>query len=214
MLSEKTQRMGRHQRQLQSEHAHLKTRSQALTQLAINDPLTGTLNRLAFANELKHVLEHLAKFHRPLNLILFDMDHFKTINDQMGHLVGDSALKLVAGLVRQQLASEDLFGRFGGDEFLIACADQPMEKTAAMAEALRVAVLDAAPLHDPPLTGLSLSIGIAQANPEHGYVPENLFHHADTALYAAKNAGRNCVIIADDTLVAPPVIEAATRHLS
>jgi diguanylate cyclase (GGDEF)-like protein len=214
VLSDETERLARHQRQLQSAHSNLKSQSEHLRHLAINDPLTGALNRQAFATDLKQVLEHLSKFCRPLNLVLFDMDHFKAINDQLGHLVGDKALKLVVGVVRQHLASEDLFGRFGGDEFLIACADQPMEATAALANQIRLAVVREAAASDPPLTGLSLSIGIAQANPEFGYLPDPLFHRADTALYAAKNAGRNCVVLADDNLAQPPIIGAATRHLA
>lgn len=214
VLSDETERLARHQRQLQSAHSQLKSQSEHLRHLAINDPLTGTLNRQAFAGDLKQVLEHLARFRRPLNLMLFDLDHFKAINDGLGHLAGDKALKLVVGIVRQHLASEDLFGRFGGDEFLIACADQAIEDTAALAENIRQAVVREAAASDPPLTGLSLSIGIAQANPDTGYLPDVLFHRADTALYAAKNAGRNRVVLADDSLAPPPVIGAATRHLS
>ena len=66
----------------------------------------------------------------------------------------------------------------------------------------------------PPLGGLSLSIGIAQASEQHGYAAEALFQRADTALYAAKNAGRNRVVLADDTLAPPPILAAATRHLA
>lgn len=117
------------------------------------------------------------------------------------------------GVVRQHLASEDLFGRFGGDEFLIACADPSLEDTAALAESIRAAVVRKAALSDPAMTGLSLSIGIAQANPETGYLPEPLFHRADTALYCAKNSGRNRVVLANDSLESPPIIGAATRHL-
>jgi diguanylate cyclase (GGDEF)-like protein len=214
VLSDETERLARHQRQLQSAHSQLKSHSEHLRHLAINDPLTGALNRQAFATDLKQVLDHLSRFRRPLNLILFDLDHFKAINDQLGHLAGDKALKLVVGVVRQNLASEDLFGRFGGDEFLIACADQSIDETAALAESIRAAVVREAATSDPPLIGLSLSIGIAQANPETGYLPDPLFHRADTALYTAKNAGRNRVVLADDSLAPPPIIGAATRHLT
>ena len=213
-LGDETERLARDQRQLLSAHTQLKSQSEHLRQLAINDPLTGVLNRQGFANDLKQVLEHLSRFHRPLNLILFDLDNFKSINDQLGHLVGDQALKLVVGVVRQHLASEDLFGRFGGDEFLIACADQSLAETAALAESIRAAVLREAALVQPPMTGLSLSLGIAQANPETGYLPDSLFQRADTALYTAKNSGRNRVVLADESLEPPPIVGAATRHLT
>jgi diguanylate cyclase (GGDEF)-like protein len=213
-LAAEAERLARDQRQLKSAHVQLKSQSEQLRQMATNDPLTGALNRQGFAGELRTVLEHLARFRRPLNLMLIDMDNFKQINDRLGHLVGDESLKLVVGIARQHLDSEDLLGRFGGDEFMVACADQPLEQTAALAESIRAAVVRAAAQHDPPLTGLSLSIGIAQANEQLGYRSETLFHRADTALYAAKNGGRNRVVLADESLPPPPVLEAATRHLA
>jgi diguanylate cyclase (GGDEF)-like protein len=212
-LEREAERLAREQRQLKSAHGQLKSQSEQLRQMATNDPLTGVLNRQGFAGELRTSLEHLARFHRPLNLMLIDMDNFKQINDRLGHLVGDQSLKLVVGVAREHLDSEHLFGRFGGDEFMIACADEPLEASAALAEAIRVAVVRAAAEHEPPLAGLSLSIGIAQANEVTGYRSETLFHRADTALYAAKHGGRNRVVLSDESLPPPPVLEAATRHL-
>jgi diguanylate cyclase (GGDEF)-like protein len=213
-LAKEAERLAREQRQLKSQHGQLKSQSEQLRQMATNDPLTGVLNRQGFAGELRTALDHLARFRRPLNLMLIDMDNFKQINDRLGHLVGDQSLKLVVGVAREHLDSEHLFGRFGGDEFMIACADESLENTAALAEAIRAAVVKAAAAHDPPLTGLSLSIGIAQANAEAGYRSETLFHRADTALYAAKHGGRNRVVLSDESLPPPPVLEAATRHLA
>jgi diguanylate cyclase (GGDEF)-like protein len=182
--------------------------------MAINDPLTGIFNRAAFSNELRKVLDHLQRFHRPLNLLLFDMDNFKQINDGQGHMVGDQAIKMVVGVVQEHLDSDDLFGRFGGDEFMIAIADQPLEKVQALAEGIRLGVVRAAGEHVPSLGGLSLSIGIAQATPETGYAADSLFQRADTALYAAKRSGRNRVVLADEALPPPPVEATATRHLA
>ena len=213
-LAQEAERLAREQRQLKSAHGHLKSQSEELRQLATIDPLTGVLNRQGFAGELRTALEHLARFRRPLNLMLIDMDNFKQINDRLGHLVGDQSLKLVVGVAREHLDSEHLFGRFGGDEFMIACADESLESTAALAEAMRAAVVRAAAAHEPSLAGLSLSIGIAQANAETGYRTETLFHRADTALYAAKHGGRNRVVLSDESLPPPPVLEAATRHLA
>jgi diguanylate cyclase (GGDEF)-like protein len=213
-LGDEAERLVRNQRQLQSQHVQLKSQSEHLRQLATNDPLTGILNRQAFSTELRVVLEHLQRFHRPLNLLLFDMDNFKQVNDGQGHLVGDQAIKMVVGVVQEHLDSDDLFGRFGGDEFMIAIADQPLEKVQVLADAIRLGVVRAAGTHQPPLGGLSLSIGIAQANESQGYAPDALFQRADTALYAAKNTGRNRVVLADEALAAPPVLAAATRHLA
>jgi len=212
-LANETERLARNQRHLQSAHQHLKQHSEQLRELSIHDPLTGTLNRQAFAQDFRKSLDHLAKFSRPMNLIVFDLDHFKSINDKQGHLAGDNALKLVVGIVRQHLVSEDLFSRFGGDEFVIACADQPIQATFALAEKIRLNVVEEANAAQPALTGLSLSMGISQSNPELGYDPDRLFERADKALYAAKHRGRNQVIICDDSLPDLPDIESTRRHL-
>ena len=213
-LADETERMARTQRALQSQHLQLKSKSEELRQLATNDPLTGILNRQAFSSDLRTALEHLQRFRRPLNLLLFDMDNFKQVNDGQGHLVGDQAIRMVVGVVQEHLDSDDLFGRFGGDEFMIAIADQPLDKVQALADAIRLGVVRAAAGHVPALGGLSLSIGIAQANEQHGYGAEALFQRADTALYAAKNGGRNRVVLAADDLAPPPILAAATRHLA
>jgi diguanylate cyclase (GGDEF)-like protein len=212
-LQAEKQTLAQQQRRLRSEHVQLRVESEQLRQLAVNDPLTGTLNRLAFNGALRERLEYLSHFARPLDLIVFDLDHFKAINDRDGHLVGDAALRLVAGIVREHLDSDDLFGRFGGDEFLIACADQGAEAVACIAEAIRAGVERQAPQHTPPLTGLSLSMGIAQANRDAGYDADDLFARADAALYRAKREGRNRVVVATADMRIPEDALAAHRHL-
>ncbi len=213
-LANETEQLARHQRVLQHVNRSLQDQSEHLRHLAINDPLTGVLNRRAFADELRALLDHLSRFGRPLNLVVFDLDHFKSINDQQGHLAGDIALKLVAGVVHKHLNSDDLFGRFGGDEFLIACADRSLDETAQLADSIRRGVVEESVTCDPPLPGLSLSIGIARASPEAGYLVDALFHRADTALYSAKHGGRNRVVLASDDLPQPPASEVTARQLA
>lgn len=203
----------REQRRLRTAHAQLQSHSAQLREQTILDPLTGALNRLAFANELRERTEHIARFDRLLTLIVFDLDHFKQINDRHGHLTGDIALKLVAGIVREHLVSDDLFGRFGGDEFLIACADQTLPACRDLADSIRRAVETRSAEHRPPMPGLSLSMGVAQANAETGYMADELFARADAALYEAKRLGRNRVIVADRPLPPVPESEGAHRHL-
>ena len=212
-LSLETQHLSRQQIQLKSAHMQLQAQSERLREQSILDPLTGVLNRQAFASELREMSGHLAQYNRPLNLLVFDLDHFKTINDRQGHLAGDAALKLVVGIVREHLVSADLFGRFGGDEFLIACADQPIASCRALAEQIREAVETRAKTHTPPLPGLSLSMGLAQADVDSGYNAEALFARADAALYEAKRRGRNCVVVADASLPEPPPTTSTHRHL-
>ncbi|WP_462116254.1 GGDEF domain-containing protein [Lysobacter xanthus] len=212
-LQDEAQRLSQRERRLQTAHVQLRAESEQLRQLAINDPLTGTFNRLAFNQALRERLEYLARFGRPLDLVVFDLDHFKAINDREGHLAGDAALRFVAGVVREHLDSDDLFGRFGGDEFLIACADQGTEAVASIAEAIRRAVETRAPGLSPPLPGLSLSMGIAQANTTHGYDADDLFARADAALYRAKREGRNRVMVSDGDVPASDESLALHRHL-
>ncbi|MFZ5638252.1 MAG: GGDEF domain-containing protein [Pseudomonadota bacterium] len=211
LLAEEAEQLSRQQVRLTVEHQRLKAQSERLREQSIQDPLTGVLNRAAFAGEFRELAERAAAGDRLLNLVVFDLDHFKTINDRQGHLAGDAALKLVVGIVREHLVSADLFGRFGGDEFLIACADQPLPFCRDLAERIRIAVETRASEHRPPLTGLSLSMGIAQADAETGYVADALFARADAALYAAKRQGRNRVVVADVSL--PQADVTAQRHL-
>lgn len=212
-LAREAAQLALQQRVLESAHRQLKEKSRQLRQLSTQDPLTGVLNRAAFGSELRERLDHLARYRQPLNLIVFDLDHFKTINDKFGHSSGDRALILVTGIVREHLVSEDLFGRFGGDEFMIACAGQSLDTTAALAESIRAALVARAPDADPPLPGLSLSMGVAQANGDNGYAADALFERADAALYEAKQRGRNNVVVADASVRPVPECEAIARHL-
>ncbi|WP_329741842.1 diguanylate cyclase [Dyella sp. A6] len=212
-LARESQRMARQQRALQSANTRLQDESRQLRQLATNDPLTGVLNRQAFATGLRERIAHLSHYDRPLSLIVLDLDHFKSINDRLGHLAGDSALKLVAGVVHEHLVSDDLFGRFGGDEFLIACAERTPESAVELADTIRAAVALAAPTHAPPLPGLTLSMGVATADATTGYSADALFARADAALYDAKSRGRNRVVQADDATPTFAGTAPGSRHL-
>lgn len=212
-LAAETRRLARHQRVLRSVNRRLQHESRTLREQAINDPLTGVLNRQAFAAELRDMLERAARYGHPVTLIVLDLDHFKAINDRLGHLTGDSALKLVTGIVHEQLVSADLFGRFGGDEFLIACPDRTPDAVEQLAEHLRRAVERAATGHQPPLPGLTLSMGLAQATSDTGYAADALFARADAALYEAKRAGRNRAVTAATAGIRDDAPAPLHRHL-
>jgi len=205
----------RQQRFLKSAHQSLKTQTEQFKKMAVQDALTGTMNRQAFASELDGLLHHAVQYGKPVALFVFDLDHFKTINDHYGHLAGDAALKLVVGVVREKLQSEDLFGRFGGDEFLIGCFSLDRERSFQVGEKIRAAVVERAKAQTtPPMPELSISMGIAHATPASGYDMEGLFARADTALYAAKRAGRNKVVLEDESLPPPPQDQPALRSLA
>lgn len=212
-LAAEAQRLDIQHRALKCAHSRLRIESMELRQQAINDPLTGTFNRQAFATQLRDMVTHAAHYELPVHLIILDLDHFKSINDSQGHLAGDSALKLVAGIVHEHLRSEDLFGRFGGDEFLIASAGRESDTMRSLAESIRGGVQQASVDHDPPLPGLTLSMGIACAGGEHAYSADALFARADAALYEAKRQGRNRVVAAGEALRGEPTASVHGRHL-
>lgn len=189
-----TYRLRDEKRQIAARQQALETEHQALRERVALDPLTGALTRQAFATELSALLAHAENHGRSVALLVFDLDNFKTINDQHGHLAGDEALRLATGIARGKLRSDDLLGRFGGDEFLVACEGLDQAAAEALAEQLRFDLVWRAPDATPPMPGLSLSVGVAVADLGKGYDAGDLFHRADTALFRAKRAGRNRVV--------------------
>jgi diguanylate cyclase (GGDEF)-like protein len=194
-------RLHREQADLVDAHSRLQDHSAQLAQQVSIDPLTGTLTRRAFTGELNAMLEYARVHDAPVTLAVFDLDHFKQINDRHGHLTGDAALRLLVGLVREQLDSEDLFGRFGGDEFLLASRNA-LPAMQSLAERIRASVEQRSRAAEPGQPALSISLGLAQAGVESGYDSEELFQRADTALYQAKAAGRNRIVAAGHEVAA------------
>ena len=161
-----------------------------LALLAHCDSLTGLANRVKLREHLTHTLQQVvARPGQHAALVCLDVDHFKTINDTLGHAAGDAVLVAVADRLRQALRQGDLAARLGGDEFalVIAEANQP-------GELHKLARRLVASLCQPVMVGeravaISVSLGVAVA-PEHGHSLDELMAHADLALYAAKEAGR------------------------
>src|SRR4051812_4020482 len=153
------------------------------------DQLTGLLNRRALEPRFAEVAEQAALGGQPVSLVLADIDHFKRINDEHGHVVGDDVLREVAAPMRASLRSFELLYRFGGEEFLLLLPGAESHDAAAIAESLRAAVAALEP------QGLSLtgSFGVATAEGD-GLRLDDLFDEADRALYAAKHRGRNRVV--------------------
>jgi len=129
-----------------------------------------------------------------LALMMIDLDHFKAINDDYGHDVGDETLKTVAQICLSTLRKVDIFARYGGEEFAVALPETDLEHALQVAERLRRSVAEA-PMTDriPPLH-ITLSVGVTVAGPDSTDL-STLLKHADTALYQAKNNGRNRVEI-------------------
>ncbi len=165
-----------------------------LRQLSHRDHLTGLMNRRAF-DELAPTLLAQAERHRwPLALLLFDLDHFKGINDQHGHETGDQVLRHVAQLAQVHLRSSDLLARYGGEEFIALLPDCDDEAALVLAERLRQAMQQQPlGLPDGSMLKLSASFGLAALRAGHQAPLPELFSRADAALYAAKANGRNQV---------------------
>jgi two-component system cell cycle response regulator len=166
-------------------------------EMAITDQLTGLHNRRYMTRHLDTLIANANKSGKPIVFLIFDIDHFKAVNDTYGHDVGDQVLREFAGRIAQNVRGVDLACRYGGEEFVVVMPDTDLEFAYAAAERLRKSV-EKIPFSiscEPKQIGITISIGIAGS-----IAPEDsaaaLLHRADQALYAAKNGGRNRVVAA------------------
>lgn len=188
-----------HERQVELSRAaaRLSQLNRRLSELASTDDLTKLPNR-------RYVLEHLhtvwalaGRHNRPLSCIMLDIDHFKRVNDTHGHRAGDGILEEVAAIMRECLRRGDICGRFGGEEFLVVCQETGVRGAAALAERIRAGVAQREMRAPAGAVTVTASLGVAALRGEHAS-PDALLAEADTALYAAKQHGRNCVWYADE----------------
>ena len=159
-----------------------------LEELATKDPLTNTLNRRRFIEIFNIEIARSQRYRRPFALLLFDLDHFKRVNDDYGHNAGDAVLTEVARLVRGNLRKTDIFARWGGEEFIVDSPETDLEGMQVVAEKLRRVIAGHQPVNAPAVTA---SFGVTQYRP--GEDLQELIHKADQALYRAKENGRNCI---------------------
>ncbi len=170
------------------------------------DDLTGALMRRAFVEVTTAVLAERRRTGAPVSLLVIDVDQFKSVNDTFGHLAGDDALRLVAGVSREHLRPGQYLGRYAGDEFIIVLPGLDTAAAQALGDEIRrtTAALSI-PLQHETVESLTvtISIGVASA-PTHGDSFEALFTAADRALFEAKRAGRDTVVVAGTEGGAPP----------
>jgi diguanylate cyclase (GGDEF)-like protein len=187
-VGERTAELERRSQELADAHGRME-------QLAMHDPLTGLLNRRSAYACAEQELQRTRRTGRHLALALLDVDHFKAINDEFGHDVGDEALRQVAQRAVGALRAHDRLGRWGGEEFLAVLSEASAGEAERVGERLRQAV-GRVPLELPDgrRIALSVSVGIAVATADEGPV-EDLVKRADEALYRAKREGRNQVRI-------------------
>ncbi len=162
---------------------------------ATHDALTGMLNRAAILRDLEQEMDRARREGRTLILAITDIDHFKNVNDRCGHLAGDEALRSFAEALRMAIRTYDRVGRYGGEEFLLVLTEVPAENAERRLLQLHAAISNLrVQVRDAELT-ITCSIGASVFDPLHGAADiEALLSVADQALYAAKDAGRNCVV--------------------
>ncbi len=161
-------------------------------QLAITDSLTGIYNRHHFFDLATREFERARRYGRSLTLVMWDIDHFKIVNDTFGHLVGDQVLRVVAERSRKNLREVDVLARYGGEEFVALLPEAHMYHAREVGERLRVAIGEHPILVRDNEVKITISVGVAAL--EAGCPSlEILLDRADQALYQAKNAGRNRV---------------------
>jgi diguanylate cyclase (GGDEF)-like protein/PAS domain S-box-containing protein len=168
-------------------------RAREATLLASTDELTGIANRRAFMSQLEREIAGAMEFGWPLAVAIFDVDHFKLVNDCYGHAVGDRVLQLIAGRAAAVVRGGDMVGRLGGEEFGILMPGAAREEATLVAERLREA-MEAAADGDDSLPKVTVSVGISMR--ESHSDAASLLMDADMALYAAKGEGRNRVRVA------------------
>ncbi len=168
----------------------LEEKNSQLQKLSITDPLTQLYNRLKLDEELKVEVRRCMRYQNSFGVIMVDIDHFKRVNDQHGHLVGDQVISSIAEVLEEHIRENDTLGRWGGEEFLIICPESTLDGLQQLAERLRSAV-ETKKL--PIVEHKTASFGAAVFEPEDSV--ETIISKADNALYRAKDQGRNQVVL-------------------
>ncbi|HEY6130438.1 MAG TPA: GGDEF domain-containing protein [Halioglobus sp.] len=175
--------------------------SRRLRGMAITDSLTGAFNRRYLEYQAVSCMQEWDRYQRPASLLLLDIDHFKHINDQFGHAVGDAALQSLVGLIQNRIRKVDILCRFGGEEFVVLLRETTIENARHLAEALRQIVEAATIL---PEGSMTVSVGVCDVTQAQDM--GHWFKLADNALYQAKRNGRNRVeLSAPESAVAVPL---------
>ena len=164
---------------------------ETIYRMTITDGLTELHNKRYFVEQLDRELSRAARHERPLTLVICDIDHFKTVNDEFGHLAGDHVLKEVAQLVKGRLRPDDVIARYGGEELAVILPETDLPGGVLIAEELRELIATASFLFEDEDIDVTVSCGVAQLDPS--WRSYDFVKAADEQLYEAKRAGRNRV---------------------
>lgn len=175
---------------LASEYKKLEVEKQQFEALSTTDILTGVMNRAGVQQFLQRLFE--SNFNRnQMGVMLFDIDYFKKINDSLGHDAGDVVLSELAKIINEKVRHTDIFGRWGGEEFILICSQTSEERLITLAEKLRELIEQHSFVIDGKSIKVTVSIGATKVNANETF--ETVFKRTDKALYTAKNSGRNQV---------------------
>jgi two-component system cell cycle response regulator len=162
--------------------------------MSIMDGLTGVHNKRYFVEFLDKEVARASRHQQPLGVVMFDLDHFKKVNDTHGHLCGDHVLKEVCKRLRPRIRKEDLLARYGGEEFVCVLPDTAYHGVMAFAESLRMLVAREPVKWEQSDLAVSISIGVTVMDPGAQVTGQDLVRKADERLYEAKRGGRNRVV--------------------
>lgn len=174
---------------------HQRKNSKILHKLANTDALTELANRRYTFIYAENMLAQSKKYQQSFAIIIFDIDHFKKINDTYGHTGGDIALKGISDIANEYVRSNDILGRIGGEEFLVILPNTSSKQAYDIAERIRQGIEKADITLGDEIVNISASFGISQLTQNQPNFNQ-IFHEADIALYQAKNSGRNCITLA------------------
>lgn len=181
---------------LEKEIAHSKELEAELQRQALTDPLTGLSNRRHYEMLFKREHERCRRHGSVMTIGMIDLDHFKRINDNHGHDVGDQVLQFVAEVLQRPLRHSDILGRFGGEEFILILPDTSLQQAQAIAERMRRALEEDTLVHGETLIKITATFGLTQVKAEDSDIQECV-RRADEALYEGKRSGRNKVTLAE-----------------
>ncbi|UCB56112.1 MAG: diguanylate cyclase [Thiotrichales bacterium] len=178
---------------LQRNDAEIRRKNQELEVLASRDALTGCFNRRAFFDLLEEMFKQSARTNTDLACIMLDIDHFKSINDRFGHSVGDEAIRMVSEILNGCEFDDAIVGRYGGEEFCVALPNTGLGRAKDLAESFREQIRKTSADFCDKEVSITASFGVANTEADMAGISE-LLEHADRALYAAKESGRNRVV--------------------
>lgn len=167
---------------------------EAIHNMAIQDGMTGIHNKRFFMEFLEREIAVASRHGHPLTLVIFDVDHFKKVNDSYGHLAGDAVLKDLAQRIRPRIRREDLFARYGGEEFACVLPSTALAGGVVFAEHLRTLIEERPTAFEDKQIPFTISVGVTTLHRENEVDSAGLIKRADDNLYAAKRGGRNRVV--------------------